>query len=119
MARQKEPQVEILPPESRLPMPVTGEGDIRELVRHAVAEISTNQENWTYEPYYRQRVIADEIRKLQTVPQRKKMAKHYELYGCWRCHKNVEPHGSIGFCEPCYKKGWWELHAIERDLEKA
>ena len=118
MARQKETQVEILSPESRLPVPVVREGDIKELIKAAVVEIAANSDNWLFEPYFRPRVIADEIRRLQTAPERKVSAERYERYGCVHCHKNTQPHAGLGFCDPCYKKERRIRQEILRDLEK-
>lgn len=56
------------------------------------------------EPWFRSRAEAIEIRRLQTLHERRKFAEFFARFGCIRCGTKTKPHNSSGFCASCY--GW-------------
>jgi len=92
---------------------------IDKLVQEKVAEVLAARDQFLFEPFFRSRQEAYEIRRLQTVPERKVWAVRFERRGCLLCKTKERPHGAIGFCAPCYAKVGQELKAIVSELMKA
>jgi len=92
---------------------------IDNLVQKKVAEVLAARDQFVFEPFFRSRQEAYEIRRLQTVPERRVWAVRFERHGCLLCKTRERPHGAIGFCAPCYAKVGQELKAIVSELMKA
>src|SRR5258706_16219837 len=120
MNRRNEPitAIEVLKPGEMEPQRrPTNMETLDALVRQRVAEILAARDDLIFEPWFRTRQVAYEIRRLQTVPERKRHVRHFERYGCTYCHKRDQPHGAIGFCTRCYARMLQEYKQI--DLEFA
>ncbi len=109
--------VESLPPEASLPTGLSPvEAEVKRLVDLRVAEILAGRE--CFQPYLQSRRLYQELRKLQSVPERRVWAVHYERHGCTHCRTNERPHGSCGMCRLCYPKISGQKRAIEKELSK-
>ena len=86
------------------------------LVMQRVAEIFSKREEFVFEPWFRTRRVAQEIRKLQTVQERNAKAIYFERHGCIHCHTKDRPHYSSGICTGCYHPILAKLNAIAREL---
>jgi hypothetical protein len=88
------------------------------LVQQRVAETLAERDEFRFEPFFRTRQVAYEIRRLQTVPERKKWAVYFELHGCVACQKRDRPHASNGFCNCCHARVFTQLTKIVAELMK-
>ena len=88
---------EILPP---LRQPNQAEL-LRQLVQEQIAEALVQKDGLLWEPWFRYRQEAYEIRRLQTVPQQRKMAAYYEYFGCLICGEKERPHAGNACCPRC------------------
>ncbi len=86
------------------------------LVQKRVAEIVTARDDFVFEPFFRSRQVAYELKRLQTVPERKKWGIFFERHGCLSCHKQDHPHASNGFCGACHGRVFQQLKAIVTEL---
>jgi hypothetical protein len=86
------------------------------LVQKRVAEIVTARDDFVFEPFFRSRQVAYELKRLQTVPERKKWGIFFERHGCLSCHKQDQPHASKGFCRACHGRVFKQLKEIVTEL---
>jgi len=88
------------------------------LVQQRVAEVFAERDEFIFEPFFRTRQVAYEIRRLQTVPEHKKWTVYFELHGCVACQKRDRPHNSNGFCNWCHARVFRQLTKIVAELMK-
>lgn len=101
---------QLLPPESRTP---ASEASLLErLVDEKVSEIMANRENLLLRPFFDTKRVSDEIRRIQTVPERLKWAVSFERYGCLICETRDVPHCALGMCETCHGRTASRMRAI-------
>ena len=86
------------------------------LVQKRVAEILTARDDFVFEPFFRSRQVAYELKRLQTVPERKKWRIFFERHGCLSCHKQDQPHASSGLCNVCHGLVFRQLKQIVSEL---
>jgi hypothetical protein len=86
-------------------------------IEHKMAEMMGGDAG-VFEPFFQPKKIADEIRKLQTVPQQRKWHDYFEEWGCLICEKKNRPHTSNGMCNACRRRTAGRLQAILRFTEK-
>jgi hypothetical protein len=98
-------RVEVVPPE-KPNAPRLGYEDakklLKRLVEQQVAEILANRDEFLFQPFFERKKIADEIKRLQTVPERYKWSRYYDRWGCLRCNTREVPHCSLGMCSRCH-----------------
>ncbi len=111
--------VQVLAPISRPGVPAAVGQAIEQLVQQKVAEALEAKGSRIFEPWFRTKREAYELRRLQTVPERKKWGLYYERYGCLHCHTKKRPHASTGFCAPCRATIAQQLESIIRELGEA
>ena len=76
-------------------------GLVQEEARRQVAEIMAERDALAFEPFFRTRQVAYELKRLQTVPEQEKFSVYFERYGCIACESHATPHGGNGFCQNC------------------
>lgn len=69
-----------------------------------------------FEPFFRRRKESTEIKKLETLAERRKFAIAFEMVGCVRCETKARPHAGCGFCDACY--GWYSS-VLKRAVREA
>ena len=112
---------EILPP-PRQPetLPPSRQPDQAELIRHLVqkevAEVAAQKDGCLWEPRFRSRLEADEIRRLQTVPQQRKWAAYYDRWGCFVCEEKERPHAGDGCCPRCRVNRDRRIRSVDKKL---
>jgi hypothetical protein len=89
---------------------------LEQLVQQKVVEILAARDEFVFEPWFRTRQVSYEIRRLQTVPERKKWSLYFERYGCLSCHKQDHSHASSGLCTPCHGRIFKQLKEIVAEL---
>ena len=107
--------VESLPPEASLPTGLPPmEAELNRRVDIRVAEIIAHRDD--FQPYFQSRRVAQELKRIQSVPEQRSWALVYEQWGCTHCKTKERPHSSCGMCGPCKTKWVYRKKAAEREL---
>jgi len=89
---------------------------VKALVEQHIAELVTRRDDFRFRPFFDEKRVSQEIKRLQTIPQALAWSRVFRDHGCWRCGKRNVPYGAIGHCQDCYKLGLaWKKKAV-RDL---
>ncbi len=106
--------VESLPPELSLPAGLPPmEAEINRLVDLRVAKIIARRDD--FQPYFQSRRVAQELKRIQSVPEQRLWSIYYERWGCTHCDKKTRPHSSCGMCGPCRFKIGYRRKEIQRE----
>jgi hypothetical protein len=99
--------VELIPSPATLVRERTGvdKAEFEQSVRQAVAEIMAERDAIVFEPFFRSRQVAYELKRLQNVPEQRKFSVGFERYGCMICETTKRIHAGNGMCPPC--RGLW------------
>lgn len=110
MGRKKRPQVEVLPPSSSLvPKSLAdAEGEQEFLV--------ALQNEFELEPWLREPVEAEQIKKLQHLMHQQVFAHYFIEYGCYKCETHDYPHAGNALCKRCRKQFLDRLKSIRKQL---
>jgi|SRR6185437_2112646 len=101
---------QLLPPEPRTP---ESEASLLErLVHKRVAEIMGNREDLLLRPFFDIKRVSDEIRRIQTVPERLKWAVYFQRHGCLVCETKSAANARCGMCSTCYQRTGNRLRRI-------
>jgi hypothetical protein len=88
-------------------------------IQHKVAEIIAARDEFAFEPFFRLRRIANEMLRIQTIPERRKWQVFYQRNACMRCKSAARPHIGNGLCTECYPWVLRELNKIIREAQNA
>lgn len=114
-------RVEVVPPENPN-APRLGPDDakklLKDLVQKQVAEIMAQRDDFVFQPFFQQKKVSDEIRRLQTVPEQNKWNRYFGRWGCLRCRTRRAPHCSLGFCARCRKLIFERLKSVIADTNE-
>jgi hypothetical protein len=91
-------------------------GTIQTLVAKQVAEILAKSESAVFEPFFRSRQVAYELRRLQSIPEQRVHSLRYERFGCMICNMAERPHGGLGMCDKCYAREFQIRKRLIREL---
>lgn len=86
--------------------------ELQRLVQEKVAEIMSERDAVAFEPFFRSRQIAYELKRLQTVPEQRKWSVRFERLGCLICQTKKQIHVGCGMCQTCYSRTFAELNQI-------
>ena len=101
-------EVEVLGPAREIP---DARAAIEQLVEQKIAEMMGSGDA-IFEPFFRTKQIADEIKRLETVPMQRKWTRYFEEYGCLICESKEVPHRSLGMCANCHHRTAMRLARI-------
>ena len=106
--------VELIPSPAAIVRSRTGidKSELDRLVQQKVAEIMAERDAFIFEPFFRSRQIAYELKRLQTIPEQEKWSTFYERKGCLRCETRAKVHAGCGMCTQCYQRTFTELTQI-------
>ena len=90
---------------------------VQQLVQQQVAEALVQRDGLLWEPWFRQRAVADEIRKLQTVQERKFWPIFFSVYGCFVCKTKDRMHAGNGCCTSCRSNRDRQVRRVHRLIE--
>ncbi|HEV2616450.1 MAG TPA: hypothetical protein VGU63_07565 [Candidatus Acidoferrales bacterium] len=90
---------ELLPPEPRSTK--TDMEALERLVAEKVHEILQERDDLLMQPFFSPRKVSQELRRLQTVPERRKWAYYFAKYGCLVCGEKSGVYVSCGMCKSC------------------
>lgn len=79
----------------------TDDQDFRDEVRKQVAEVMAERDALAFEPFFRARQVAYELKRMQTVPEQKKFSIGFARFGCLRCDTKEAIHAGNGLCPTC------------------
>lgn len=92
---------------------------LERLVRERVDEILATRQDLLMRPFFDSKRVSDEIRKLQTMVERRKWPKYFERHGCLICKaKKVRRHDQLGMCAKCFGRTTQRLKAIIAEDER-
>jgi hypothetical protein len=100
----KSVSVELLSPIGSIRGSTPDEETLNRLVQEKVAEIFADRDNFIFEPFFRSRQIAYELRRLQTMPERRKWNLFFARHGCLICVTSERIHVANGMCARCYNR---------------
>lgn len=92
---------------------------VEEIVKRQVAEMLAKSETAVFEPFFRSRQVAHELRRLQSIPEQRVHPLRYERHGCMVCKRDDKGHGGLGMCETCYNRESQLRKRLLRELIKA
>lgn len=100
---ETQPGVELLISPSAIVRARTGvdEVELHRLVQEKVAEIMAERDAIVFEPFFRSRQVAYELKRLQSVPEQEKWGVSFERYGCMICETKEKIHAGNGMCHGC------------------
>jgi hypothetical protein len=102
--RKNRLHIEVLPSPAEIRRGPVDRAELDRLVQEKVAEILTARDEFVFEPFFRSRQIAYELKRLQTVPEQRKWTVRYERLGCMICNTKERIHGGNGMCSKCYTR---------------
>jgi hypothetical protein len=106
------PKIEVLPSlEDMLRGPLRHD-QLLKIVQVEVAKTMAERDALAFEPFFRSRQVAYELKRLQTVPEQRKWSIWYERYGCLDCKSQDDPHAGNGLCSICRGKVFRRLAQI-------
>ena len=114
--RRRQPDAEIIFSPGMSRQTQIDVGTIGKLVQQQVAEALAQREAAVFEPFFRSRQVAYELRRLQSAPERKKWSVYYERHGCQQCKRADLTHAGNGYCTRCYSRMVRILNGIIREL---
>jgi len=92
---------------------------IEKLVEQQVAEMLAKSETAVFEPFFRSRQVAHELRRLRSIPEQRVHALRFERHGCMVCKRDDKGHGGLGMCETCYNRESQLRKRLFREVIKA
>jgi len=101
MSREKL-QMEVLASPQELLRTPGMQGEIRKLALEMAAQIIAEKEQAIWEPYFRSRQVAYELKRLQNVSDQNSWKIYYLRFGCMICETTERVHGGCGKCTRCY-----------------
>ena len=86
MHRNNPVEAELMPSADMILRAGVDEKTLNRLVQQKVAEIMAERDVIVFEPFFRSRQIAYELKRLQTVPEQRKWTVYFDRYGCLPVH---------------------------------
>jgi hypothetical protein len=107
----KKPRTELLPPVRPAIIPDM-RGMLERLVEEKVAQVMAKKSDALFQPYFQGRKVAAEIRRNQTVSERKRWGRYFKKWGCDVCGTKERQHYALGRCLACYRRTEQRLNEI-------
>jgi hypothetical protein len=115
MLRNKPIEAELIPSMDMILRSGVDEKALNRLVQQKVAEIMAERDALVFEPFFRSRQVAYELKRLQTVPEQRKWTVYFERYGCLICETRERIHVGCGMCTLCHARTFQTLKQIIRE----
>jgi hypothetical protein len=100
----KTAKIDVLPSPHEIQQAPVRRAELERMIQQKVAEIMAERDALVFEPFFRSRQVAYELKRLQTVPEQEKFSVGYERYGCMICESHATPHAGNGLCRSCRAK---------------
>jgi hypothetical protein len=114
--RKSNPAIELFPSPSAIARTSITEVELNRIVQQKVAEILAERDALVFEPFFRSRQIAYELKRLQTVPEQRKWSVYFERYGCLICETRKTIHVGNGMCNTCHARTFQTLKHIVGEI---
>lgn len=114
---EKPVPIEVIPSPAMQAQTLVDIGTIKTLVAQQVAEILAKSDSAVFEPFFRTRPVAYQLRRLQSIPEQRVHSLRYERLGCMICQGCERPHGGLGMCDKCYAREFQLRKRLIRELE--
>jgi septum formation inhibitor MinC len=108
----KQPKIELLPSRDSVLRAGVDDKTLTLLVKEKVAEIMADRDAMVFEPFFRSRQVAYELKRLQSVPEQQKWSVHFGRFGCLICQTRKRIYVGNGMCNTCYGKTFNALKQI-------
>jgi len=105
-------RMEVLPSPTELARKPGMEAEIRRLAVEMAAQIVAQKEQFLFEPFFRSRQVAYELKRLQNVSEQRTWKIYYTRFGCMVCETTERIHGGCGMCSACYCNNLQRLKQI-------
>lgn len=112
MSNSNDAKIELLPSRDSILRAGIDEKTLTLLVKEKVAEVMADRDAIVFEPFFRSRQIAYELKRLQTMPERQKWSVYFGRYGCLICETRARIHVGNGMCNSCYSRTFNSLKQI-------
>lgn len=112
----KNPSVELLPSPAELARAPVERAELERMVKEQVAQVMAARDAFIFEPFFRSRKIAYELKRIQTVDEQRKFRVYYERYGCMICETREHIHVGNGMCGRCYNRTFTRLTQIVAEM---
>jgi hypothetical protein len=105
MRKDNRTAVELLPSPATIVRQRSGidKAELDRLVQLKVAEIMAERDAFVFEPFFRSRQVAYELKRLQSVPEQRKFSIAFERYGCMSCETRERIHAGNCLCANCHQ----------------
>jgi hypothetical protein len=90
---------------------------LERMIEQKIAEMMDDSQDGIFQPFFQSKAIEQEIRKLQTVPQKRKWHYYFEDWGCLICESKDRRPKSLGMCATCFDRVRQRLAASLRRAE--
>jgi len=104
--------MEVLPSPGELARTPGMEAEIRRLAVEMAVQIVAQKEQFLFEPFFRSRQVAYELKRLQNVSEQRTWKIYYVRFGCMVCETTERIHGGCGMCCRCYSNNLGRLKQI-------
>jgi hypothetical protein len=104
--------IELIPSPATILRTGVNEAELNRIVQQKVAEIMAERDAAVFEPFFRSRQIAYELKRLQTIPEQRKWTVFFDRYGCLICETRKRIHVGNGMCTSCYARTFSTLKQI-------
>jgi hypothetical protein len=112
MKKRNSSSIELIPSPATVLRAGVNETELNRIVQQKVAEIMAERDAFVFEPFFRSRQVAYELRRLQSVPEQTKWAVYFERHGCLICETRERIHAGNGMCSRCYARTFNTLKQI-------
>jgi hypothetical protein len=112
MKSKKTMRMEVLPSPAELARTPAMESEIRRLAVEMAAQIVAQKEQFLFEPFFRSRQVAYELKRLQTVSEQRTWQVYNARFGCLLCETTERIHMGCGMCNRCYQSTLQRLKQI-------
>jgi hypothetical protein len=112
MHKNKPAEAELIPSPDMILRAGVDKATLDRIVQQRVAEIMAERDAVVFEPFFRSRQIAYELKRLQTMPEQRKWTVFFDRYGCLICETRKRIHVGNGMCTQCYARTFRTLKQI-------
>jgi hypothetical protein len=105
-------EAELIPSADMILRSGLNEAALKRMVEQKVAETMAERDALVFEPFFRSRQVAYELKRLQSVPEQRKWSVSFERYGCMICETRKRIHLSNGMCTQCHSRWFRRLTQI-------
>jgi len=108
----KAARMEVLPSPQEVLRAPAEEAEVMRRAVEIAARIAAEKDTFLFEPFFRSRKVAYELKRLQTVSEQRKWTLYFQRFGCLICETMERMHTANGMCSRCYANTFQRLKQI-------